>query len=476
MVDVASELHCEQHHGLAGWECTVCHRALCPDCAALKFVPPVSLTACGVCGEFAEPLLRHRAHGAPFTSRIREAYLFPFRGEGPAVWFGIAMVLWLLSFAGDSAALIGWCATVGSLFGLIRSTARGHGGLELGDFQDVLQSIALPVARFAVAMLPAWGGALAAVITGKTWLWWPVVLITIAWTPTSLIAAATGTDLLHMLNPVRVLGTSARMGRDFALYATALSLTMVLWVVCLVASVFLRDLGVPLVASALAQVLVVYPPLVAARLAGAALFAHGSAFGLDPVDAYEPVLGDVQPRGALPEKTRTLPKHLPSVIELEPEAPVQQRAANRFEAVELSPHAAPPPEVAPLDVSLLPGHGEQAAADIRAAMRAGNADAALDGFRATGLLSAPSLTFEELLWLGQTAGARIDYESALLALEHAAAREAAPELRGRAWVMLGRLLGEKLSRRGDAVRWMERVVRETPNTAAASYAATWLSA
>jgi tetratricopeptide (TPR) repeat protein len=130
--------------------------------------------------------------------------------------------------------------------------------------------------------------------------------------------------------------------------------------------------------------------------------------------------------------------------------------------------------VAPLDVSLLPSHGEQAAKEIRAAMRAGKPDVALDGFRATGLSAAPSLSFDELLWLGQTAAQHIDFESAELAFRQAVERKAPAEALSRARVMFARLLDEKLGRREDARRWMERIVAEHAGTPGATFAQQWL--
>jgi putative serine protease PepD len=70
----------------------------------------------------------------------------------------------------------------------------------------------------------------------------------------------------------------------------------------------------------LAQVVLLYAPLVGARVAGQVLLLHGPAFGWgEEVDCYEPVLPGVEPRGLPPEPTRSLPKHLPDAIELEPE-------------------------------------------------------------------------------------------------------------------------------------------------------------
>lgn len=275
-------LKCERHGAIAGWECTACHQPLCPDCATTKVIPPTSITACTLCGEFAEPLLQKKGTGASFTERL------------------------------------------------------------------------------------------------------------------------------------------------------------------------------------------------------ALMVKHGSTFSDDgDLDSYEPILKDTKPRGVMPEKERTLPKHLPSAIELEPEQPkVASPAprADRFAAIEANPNAAKPTDVAPLDVSLLPSHEEQSAADIRKAIQAHKTDQAVDGFRATGLLSADKLTFHELVWLGQAAASLIDYESAELAFRKASERKAPPEQLGRARVMLARLLAERLNRKPEAKALLERVVAEQPGTPAAAWATEWLSA
>lgn len=464
-------LRCEAHQALAGWECTACHRALCPDCAATKYVPPVSLTVCALCGELAEPLLRLRRDTQSFAQRVPGAFFFPLRGEGPAVWLGLSMVLWLFGFFGALGMVLAWTAILGSVFGLVTSTARGHDRLELSDFTEPLESILLPVGRFGVAMLPAWGGAVLVGWLGKPWMWWLVWLVTLAWTPTSFIGAASGASVLHLLNPLRVLGVSARIGRDFGVYVAALSLATLAWLFAVVTGLVIRDALPPFIGSALGALVAVYPAVVIGRIAGLVMLVHGTAFGMDTLDEHETVLGDAQPRGEVPQK-RSLAAHLPTAIELpEPAAPVLPTPASRFDALEFRGEAPPPP--AALDAALLPSHGEQTAAQLRTAMQRGDTDAALDIFRAAGLSCVELLTSTELLWLGQTAGARIDYESSLLALEAAAKKEAPAEERGRAWVMLGRLLAEKLSRRDEGEAWMQRVRAELPNTAAAKFAATW---
>jgi hypothetical protein len=277
---------------------------------------------------------------------------------------------------------------------------------------------------------------------------------------------------------VRVLGTSARLGKDFGVYVAglvAVSFAMLLSVpIALVFSL----VPVPVFSGVLAQVVLLYAPLVGARVAGQVLMLHGPAFGWgEEVDSYEPVLPGVEPRGLPPEPTRSLPKHLPDAIELEPEpapAPPPAQRGDRFAAIEVNPDAEAP-AAATFDVALLPSHGAQSASEIRKSIAARRTDAALDGFRATGLSAAEALSFDELLWLGQTAAQHIDYESAELAFSRAAERKAPAEALGRARVMLARLLAERMNRKADATSWMKRIVAEHAGTSAATYATEWLS-
>ena len=470
---------CEQHQALAGWHCTQCHHALCPDCTAVKQIPPISMLACSRCGELAEPLLRKKSEAASLAERLPGAFRFPFQGEGLPAWLGLSMFLWLGGLLGGLGSLIAWGITMASLFGLTRSTARGGDHLELSDFQDPLTSILMPLVRFALVTLPAWGGILVALSTGKQWLVWASLVVTVLWSPTAYIGAAAGASVLHMMNPLRVLGSTARLGKDYGVYLGGIFAVGVTIIITQVLALVVRTyVHVPIVGGVMAQMIAAYGPFVGARLAGLVLMLHGPVFGWGEEDElYEPVLGDTQPRGELPVK-RTLPRHLPNQIELEPEPPPAWQGAeavnDRFAAIELDPNSEAPPEVAPLDVALLPTFSEQSAQTIRQAIKNGKADVALDGFRSTGLSSADQLTFEELMWLGQTAASHLDYESAELAFGKAAVRKEAPESLGKARVMLARLLAERMNRKDDAVSWMRRVLTEQPGTAAATYAQNWL--
>lgn len=466
---------CAAHQALAGWECTHCHAPLCPDCAAVKVVTPVSLVACGLCGNFAEPLLRRKSEGQSLARRLPAAFTFPFHGEGLPAFLGISLWLAVTALPGLAGVLIGWCATLGSLFGLARSTARGGEHLELGGGGDLFHGVIQPALRFALAMAPAWVLGFLAVRTGASWAWWLALGLTVLWFPTAFIGAAVEAGVLDMLNPLRVLRAAVNLGADFGVYLGAMLGISLVTLAGVVAGVLLQALPYPLLPTLVAQPLMLYGPFVGARIAGLVLHLYPHVFGWgDSMEAFEPVLPGVEPRGALPQK-RTLPAHLPDAIELEPEAPKPSAPApDRFAAIELGDEAPRGPVA--LDAALLPSHAEQAAAEIRKAILRGDHDGALDGFRATGLTAAEALTVDELVWVGQAASSRIDFESAELAFARAAERRGEPEVVGKARVMLGRLLVEKRGRVDEGARWMERVVAEQPGTQAAAFARQWLAA
>lgn len=477
-------LRCEAHQAIAGWECTSCHRPLCPDCAAEKVVYPATMTVCALCGELAEELVHKKTDAGSLASRIPGAFTFPFTSiEGGAAWLGIALWLWVCSFLGTVGALVGWGVAIGSLFGLTRSSANGKDHLELNDFQDPFTSIAIPVVRFAVAMIPAWGGALLARHLQMPWLGWVALAVTVVWSPTAYIGAATGASFVDMLNPLRVLRASAAMGRDFAVYAASLFGVVVVLLVSLpLAYLVSKFLVVPVLGGVATQLVLLYAPFVGARIAGLVLFLYGGIFGWgDASEGYEGILKDTRPRGVLPQREAQVGARNLAPIELEPEPqhPVALQQAthgDRFAAIELDPHSEKPADVAPLDVALLPSHGEQSTAEIRRAIAERKDDVALDGFRATGLSAAPHLSFDELMWLAQTAASHIDYESAELAFRQAVKRDGvALEPRARAKVMLARLLAEKLKKDAEGRALMEEVRAEAPGTSAAAFADQWLS-
>ncbi|MFO0595807.1 MAG: B-box zinc finger protein [Myxococcaceae bacterium] len=469
-------LRCELHQAVAGWQCTVCHQPLCPDCAAIKHVYPAQLVACARCGELAEELVQKKSHAQSLAQRLPGAFALPFQLEGAPLWLGLALWLWLTSFGGVFGLVIGWGVTLGALFGLTRSSATGHEHLSLTDFTDTFSAIVVPVARFAVITLPAWGGALLAWRQHSVLLGVAALVLTLVWSPTAYIGAAVNASFGDLLNPLRVLRVSASLGKDLGVYVSALVALGVLFVISVPIAVLINQLVlVPFLGGVLVQLVLSYAPMVGARVAGLVLLLHGPSFGWGTeADGYEPLLRGETPRGTLPEKKVGERSH--AAIELEAE-PVHTQAASmhdRFAALEVDPGAEKPPDVAPLDVALLPSHGERAAQEIRAAIAAHRPEVALDGFRATGQEAAAHLLFDELLWLAQTAASHIDYESAELGFRKSIERAGDVDARCRAQVMLARLLGEKLNRADEARAMMEQGAKASPDSKAGEFAARWL--
>jgi hypothetical protein len=476
MTSEALPERCAAHGALAGWECLSCQAPLCPDCAAEKDVHPTTVTVCTLCGGFTEPLLRSKREAASLASRLPGAFAFPLRGEGLPAFLAVAAWLGLTSLLGVPGALLGWAGAIAALFGVARSTARGREHLELMGRVDDLFGLAVSVARFAVVLAPAAIGAWLASSAGAAWAWWVAAAVALAWSPTAFIGAVADASFVYLLNPFRVLKTTSKLGADYGVYLGGLFAVGAVMAASLPLAWFIKRLEVPVVSTLLAQPVLLYGPFVAARLAGLVLLLHGPVFGWGVADeAYEPVLPGVAPRGRLPDE----PKKKREAIELEVESPAPApaiAAAHRFAAIELEPSApVGPPAATELDVALLPSHGEASAREIREAMLRGDTSTALDGFRATGVFAAEALTLEELLWLGQTAGARLELEVAELALAQAAQRQGDAEAVARARVMLGRLLAEKLGRPAEGAGWMERVVAEHPRTQAADFARQWLA-
>lgn len=88
---------------------------------------------------------------------------------------------------------------------------------------------------------------------------------------------------------------------------------------------------------------------------------------------------------------------------------------------------------------------------------------------------ATVLSVNELVAVGRAAAGVSRFELARDCFTAAAeARGPAEEVAG-ARVMLARLLDERLGCRADARKWMERVVADTPGSAAGRYAAEWLT-
>ncbi len=509
---------CEQHRAAAGWRCRECGALLCPDCATVKQVYPSEFPGCTKCSGMADALLRPRGAAASLAERIPGAFRWLVTVDGLAVWGGLVVVLTLASYLQVAFMAIALPAVVLTLFTTVRATGRGQSHVEPAEFLDVLQGVLMPLARLFLVFLPLWApAALYLVVVGRggASLWAIAALVALggAWVPMAFLAAATSAGLLTLLNPVAIVTSSLRLGRDWFLYTATFGLLAVLFGLSLGVAALVEALPVPLIGRVLSLAVALWAPVVGARVAGLALFVHAGALGWGlPDEALEPVLGAVQPRGVLPAPDPTVGTGGRSYapIELTDDRPLTEQ---RLEKLELG---APPPadaghaEGAPLDfgdepepprrealdvarlppleaaaedaeplarhdaldASALPSFERVAEERLRDAIEKSQVENALEEWRHA---PAVSLSCAELSWLGRSAASKGEDQLAQRALEGAVVAQGTPTERSRAMVMLGRLCAERLSDGEAARRWMERVRREFPEESAATFASEWLA-
>lgn len=514
-----SESTCELHQAPAGWRCRECGALLCPDCATLKQVYPSEFPGCTRCSGMADALMRARGDAASFSERLPEAFRWPFTKDGLVVWGGLWLVLFVTSFV-PSAFGFTLAATVLTLFATVRATAKGHSHVEPAEFLDFVHGIVLPLGRLFLVFLPLWvPAALYLFIVGRAgvspWALGTLVVLGAAWVPMAFLAAAANAGLVTLLNPVAIVTYSRRLGRDWFVYAGTFAGLAVAFGLSLAVGAAFQSLSIPFIGRIVSSAVVLWAPLVGARVAGLALHVHADDLGWGlPAEAQVPVLGDVQPRGTLAPSDpsvgtggrsfapieltddRPLIEQRLEKLEVRPERSESELRARRVEldfgdeprpsrresldVASLPPLQVPQAEEEPaaparpdaLDASALPSFEQVAAARLREAIAKNQVENALEELK-----NAPALglTCAELSWLGRSAASKGEDQLARVALEGAVTASGTATERSRAMVMLGRLCAERLADQPAGRRWMERVASEFPREGAAKFAADWLA-
>ncbi len=183
---------CSTHPGYrAGWRCTVCDRALCPQCASEKRMPNVgsAISICVHCGGFAPPIVRRKRISNYLTS-LPTFIGNLFTMEGMANLVGIGLVL----FAANFFRPIKFAIFVTYMFHVIKTAASGSEKLpDPADFTSVWELV-MPVIRYIVAMTYIWLPM--AIFLYSAGIDWEAVLVdgpsAIPITPIPLIIIAAG--------------------------------------------------------------------------------------------------------------------------------------------------------------------------------------------------------------------------------------------------------------------------------------------
>jgi hypothetical protein len=438
----------------------------------------VDLLACRECGGRAEPLLVHRAEQASLAERLGHVWRYPFNASGVALIVGLGTVLTVLGFMTGATLIVARLFPAaltagvlwGSLFSIIRASARGENDVPSLDYSDFFVDGIIPSFRALVATGVLWLPLLGYLVSvggfdvlqymdrllsdpmfymtgrfhslpGERLLEdpraWALGLVSLAYLPMALMLAATGASLLDMLNPVKGVRVILRLGRDYGVTLGALfTLGLAFLVVRLVAS-GIRAVDLGLVTRWPAELLELFVPFIMARVLGLLLYTRGDVLGYGaPSDYWTPVLAHATPSTSL--RVDRAPALATGDAAAEAPAAVDQvRALTR--AVE--------GRDIPLALALYQ---------------------MMDGVPPAAL--SPSLH----LFVGQASATQGDYALAVRALETAA--DVAPEdpLAPRALVLLARVLGERMQEAARAQDVYQYIVDRYPDTDASRFARTQL--
>jgi len=290
---------CKRHpEALAGWRCDRCQAALCPACAAFRVAGQGIIEVCGLCGGIAPPIRVRRSAATPFgIESIWEAVRWPFHRQGLVTTAACAVVLWLMSLAGFLAGLFAFGIVLAILFHITTSTAQGESEFrDAGDFRGFFENVLGPLFRALFASVWAYGPAIAFFVWRHQALdelsrgeYATAVLLVLCGTflfPCALLIGALGTSMKQILNPLLVIGTVVKLGRDYALIAGFAFL------ISLAESGLLAVIGTGLVQDALLLI----PAQMLFRALGLLVRARGDELGYGGDSAYlVPVLGDQRP-------------------------------------------------------------------------------------------------------------------------------------------------------------------------------------
>ncbi|MCY1074533.1 tetratricopeptide repeat protein [Archangium lansingense] len=472
--------HCQFHpSAAAGWFCPACKANLCPGCTVLELQESsnTELLSCGRCGGAAEVLKVHRSQ-APFGKRLLGAWLYPLRPSGlfalVAVGAVVAFSRWVFQYAPllpGLVALAAWLGSFwGSLFWIVRSTSMGAQHFTAPDFQSIHDDLVDPAIRGVVATALIW-------VPGALFLWHfdethrplplfgLMVLVTLLYAPMALLFAATGESKLSLLNPIKVVGISVKLGRPYLMVvAWMVPLALVHALVMMVAA-WVSSLPIPLMAPLVAEAISLFAPFVMARLIGLLLYAYGDrvGYGVDS-EFYEPALPGVKPRGKkraakvpAPQQRETHRPELQRFTEIEPASAPAAQPAPRQRFIELEPEPAPVAAPEPLEARLV------------RAVEANALDEALALYRQLPE-RLPPLPAACHLAMGQKAATVGDYTLAVRALKQVAQHSPEDPLAPKSCVILARLYGERLGDAASAQKLYRHVVGRYPGTDAARFA------
>lgn len=276
------------------------------------------MVVCRHCASLARPLMIARG-AEPFRSLVWEAFAYPFSRRGILVMVAAGIVFALLkALAGGWGARLAFGAEWSLLFLVIRTSALGEHDVPDGDdvahpadlFATALKAVLasamalLPVAVYLYFKLSS-ARSVVDVLTGghastpvlRDPLFYVAVAVGVAWGPLSVMLAAIHTPFSVILNPLVFASILRRLGLDYLVAALVFwGVYAASWYVDVAARAFVMALPVPVLPRMVAETMMLYLPLVYARVLGLLLYVRGADLGYGQRQDYEvPVLGGLEP-------------------------------------------------------------------------------------------------------------------------------------------------------------------------------------
>jgi hypothetical protein len=348
---------------------------------------------------------------------------------------------------------------------VVRESAGGAVELSAPEEVELLDAIVLPSLRGALALAIVWvpaaaratflilgeGRIDAGALLGDPIIWLCLVA-GLLYAPAALLHAAFG-SVLGMLDPLRVVGTAVRLGRDYLLALAAMAAAALAG--GLASALAVATLGwIPIIGGLATTFAGLLGPVWSAHTLGLLLHVRGDAVGLGrPEDYLVPVLGPAQPEGARPEPKSEAAAAVeayrrPTVIDLEGPTAISTSTAT------LTPSATSTPTATPesLEIARLAGLG-----DLAGAARL---------FEAT--QPPPALAPAVAFAVGRGAYQAGATEVAAAAL-HQAGVAGDPDVSPGALLVLGRLYARQLGRPAEARQVLEYLLATWPASDAARH-------
>jgi len=455
---------CRTHPAkLAGWTCDACSASLCPQCVAEERYGTVSVESCALCGGRALVLKHHRSHRS-YASRLVDSVRFMVK---PSTLLSILALGLFCTFMHWVGGFLGWvlaaAATWAYLFYAFLAAARGV-ELDVPDFTSI-SDVTSPLLRGLISSLYVWAPAVIYAVFGREaapdapeapLFHDPIFLLILGWGlfygPIAFMVAASNTPLLHLLNPVALVGWVFKLGTSYFIALGVVGVSLGIDFVLQSIAGWVSGARMPFASSLISQLLSLIMPFFMSHVLGLLLYVHGDkvGYGYDE-DYYEPALPGARPQGRLPGKARA--QSAPAV---------GSDAGSRMAAVLASgagAQKAPAPEL---------GEALRAVAD---AVMARDAAAAVQAYKGLAPSAFSSVAPEQHLFVGRAAAGSGDVELAAKAFETAA--DVAPDspVAPQALVLLARLCAERIKDPTRAASVYRYIIHRYPDTDASRFAA-----